>query len=140
MPGSWLSSKRLGHGVQLGKFQDCAGVELGGVRTSHIVVNNGQCYSTLSLLQMILNSTRPIKAEDDEVSWCLEHGKLEQKMADLLGRVVFLSHSVDEQFLDCPEREVLPCWRLQTMEVKISLTLSAPRATLMARAYIAQGA
>ena len=44
------------------------GVEVRGVRSSHVVVDDGECCSTLPLLQVVLNSTRPIEAEDDEVT------------------------------------------------------------------------
>ena len=36
--------------------------------SSHVVVDNGGCCGTLPLLQVVLNSTRPIKAEDDKVT------------------------------------------------------------------------
>ena len=67
-PGSWFSPEGLGHRVLSGKLQESHAVELGGVRAAHVVVNNGECSGTLSLLQVILNSTRPIKAKDDEVT------------------------------------------------------------------------
>ena len=38
-----------------------------GVRLSHVVVDDEESCSTLTLLQMVFNSTRSIEAEDDEV-------------------------------------------------------------------------
>ena len=65
---SCLSPEGLGHGVLPGKLQQGHGVEVRGVRSSHVVVDNGECCGTLTLLQVVLNSTRPIEAEDDEVT------------------------------------------------------------------------
>ena len=67
-PATRLSPENLGHGVLAGKLQQGHGVEVRRVRSFHVVVDDGECCGTLTLLQVVFNSTRPIEAEDDEVT------------------------------------------------------------------------
>ena len=63
------------------------------------MIHNGCCSGRLVLLQAIFNSTRAIKAEDDEIPRCLEHWELQKKVAGFLSRVISCSSCVDQQLL-----------------------------------------
>ena len=77
-PVHWLWSKCLQHGVLPGKRDQCDVIKMWSGGSMHVMINKWWCSIILFFLQVILNSTRTIKAENNEIPWYLTQWKLQK--------------------------------------------------------------